>query len=222
MDTERVVQAPPYTTEALAVPTPDALYPQGMPTPRGTTLAGAPSTAESAVEERGIGVEGETVIWEGRYALRNFIGRLVGAVILTLAWAALALWAWSGQNLNYSIAAVVTGVAVLVIWLALAWRMLMARLGHFYRLTNRRLFVSTGVFNRRRDQMELLRIQDVYTKQGLIQRFLSIGTVVVVSSEPHFPVMYLAGVDEPKRVMDLIWHHARAERDLRSVKVDQI
>lgn len=70
--------------------------------------------------------------------------------------------------------------------------------------------------------MELLRVQDVYTRQSLFQRWLSVGTVVIVSSEPHFPLLYLTGVDDPKYVMDLVWHHARAERDRRSVKVDQI
>ena len=65
-------------------------------------------------------------------------------------------------------------------------------------------------------------MQDVYTKQTLTQRWLALGTVVVVSTEPHFPILYLTGVDDPKGVMDLVWHHARAERDRRSVKVDQI
>jgi len=68
----------------------------------------------------------------------------------------------------------------------------------------------------------LLRINDVYTKQTLIGRWLSVGTVVVVSSEAQLPMVYLAGVDDPKSVMDLIWHYARSERDRRSVKVDQV
>ncbi len=33
---------------------------------------------------------------------------------------------------------------------------------------------------------------------------------------------YLTGVDDPKGLMDLIWHHARKERGLRSVKVDEV
>ena len=33
---------------------------------------------------------------------------------------------------------------------------------------------------------------------------------------------YLAGVDDPKEVMNTVWHYARAERDHRSVMVDRV
>jgi hypothetical protein len=76
---------------------------------------------------------------------------------------------------------------------------------------------------RHRDQIELLRVQDVYVKQqGLFARLLNVGTVVIESSEERLPVHYLAGVSDPKSLMDLVWHHARKERDLRSVKVDNV
>jgi len=45
---------------------------------------------------------------------------------------------------------------------------------------------------------------------------------VVVSSEPQLPTFYLAGVNDPKRVMDLVWHCARAEREGKSVQVDNV
>ena len=70
--------------------------------------------------------------------------------------------------------------------------------------------------------MELLSVKDVFTRQTLIERWLSLGTVVVVSSERDLPVFYVTGVQDPKEVMDLIWHHARSERDHRSVKVDHV
>jgi hypothetical protein len=102
------------------------------------------------------------------------------------------------------------------------YRIMLARFGHFYRLTTRRLFVSTGLMRRRRDQMELLHVKDVFTRQTLIERWLSLGTVVVVADDKELPIFYLAGVDDPKRVMDLVWNYARAERDNRSVRVDQV
>ena len=71
--------------------------------------------------------------------------------------------------------------------------------------------------------MELLRVKDVFTRQlTLMERILGLGTVVVAPTEKDIPTLLLAGVTEPKRLMDLIWHHARAERDQRSVKVDSI
>lgn len=177
---------------------------------------------ETRQQATGVGTDGETNVWEARYSMKNFLGRLTFWGIATAAWIALAIYVWPYNHDNLAILAIFAGIAVLGAWFILARRILLARFGHYYRLTNRRLFVSTGLFNRRRDQMELLRVQDVYTRQSLFQRGLGVGTVVVVSSEPHFPILYLTGVDDPKYVMDLVWHHARAERDRRSVKVDQI
>ncbi len=71
--------------------------------------------------------------------------------------------------------------------------------------------------------MELLTVKDVFTRQqSLLERWLSLGTVVVVPTQKDAPTFYVTGVDDPKEVMDLIWHHARSERDVRTVKVDEV
>ena len=101
--------------------------------------------------------------------------------------------------------------------------MIQARLGYKYRLTTRRLFIATGIMHRETDQLELLRVQDVYNRQvNLMERLLDVGSVVIVSDQKTLPNYVLLGVSDPKGVMDLIWHHARAEQDQRNVRVEQI
>jgi len=187
---------------------------------------GAPA-GETQQEALGVGTEGETTIWTGRYSVKNFIGRILLRITVTAVW--LVLLSYLGDKEHYpgrfdwSLFVWITGGAVALYWLVLAWQVALGRLGHFYELTNRRLFIETGVFRRRRDQMELLKVQDVYVKQqGLFSRLLNLGTVVVELSEERLPIHYLAGVDDPNAVMDRIWQYARTERDLRSVKVDQV
>jgi uncharacterized membrane protein YdbT with pleckstrin-like domain len=174
-----------------------------------------------------VGTQGEISVWKGGYSVKNFVLRIVIGVAITLAW--LGLMAYLGdryqnpRHRGWDFLVWITGAAVVLFWIALGWRVLRARLGHLYELTNRRLFVDTGLFRRRRDQIELLRVQDIYVKQqGLFSRLLGIGTVVIESSEERLPVHYLAGFSDPNDLMNLIWHHARKERDLRSVKVDQV
>ena len=182
----------------------------------GTNCQSQPDKIDPAVDE-------EQTIWEGRYSMKNFIMRLTGIGIVTVAWTALWFWSHAGTDRGgWSTLAVVAGILLLLVWLVLARRIILARFGHKYRLTDRRVFVATGVFTRRRDQMELIKAQDVFTNQTISQRLFGVGTVVVVSSEAHFPIMYLTGVDEPKEVMDLVWKHARSERDNRAVHVDQV
>ncbi|MEO6809706.1 MAG: PH domain-containing protein [Isosphaeraceae bacterium] len=174
-------------------------------------------------------VDTEEDLWEARYSLRNFLGRLVGLGLFSLAWFGLWIYASqepggtnAGARTGLSILLWIAGLTLLVLWLAILRRIVLARFGHHYRLTNRRLFVSTGLFNRRRDQMELLQIKDVYLRQTFFQRLLSLGTVVVVSQEQHYPLMYLTGVDDPQAVMDMIWQQSRTERDNRSVHIDHV
>jgi len=198
------------------------LYPARGPEPAGTRPEAAEELEKETLEHNGAGIEGEEPVWEGRYVLKNFVGRLVWRVLATIASLALVTYTWGYNHRDLIVPATIFGVFMVAAWLTIAYRMIFATYGHFYRLTTRRLFVSTGMLQRRRDQMELLRVADVFTRQNWVERLLSLGTVVVVSSEKALPTIYLPGVSDPKRVMDLIWHYARAERDRRSIKVQDV
>lgn len=204
----------------------NALYPPAGPMPAGTRSEAVEATGGQAPanSQDGVGIEGEEVVWEAAYAMKNFLGRITARALLTLGWIALAIYTWGYHTSSGGLVAVtvVAGVVLAGLWLALGYRILQARFGHHYRLTTRRLFVSSGLMRRRRDMLELLRVKDVFTRQTLVERWLSLGTVVVVSSDHDLPAFYLTGVNDPKGVMDLVWHHARSERDRRSVKVESV
>ncbi|MEJ7636862.1 MAG: PH domain-containing protein [Singulisphaera sp.] len=200
---------------------PDRLYPQGSSP---VAAAPAPVDAPQAGSEKantGAGVEGEETVWEGRYAMKNFLGRIAFRVLLTVAWIVLAGYTWGYGHEKIQILTILAGIALVLIWVALFYRIAQARYGHYYRLTTRRLFVSTGLYKRRRDQVELIKVSDVFTEQKLIERWLAVGTVVVKSSEAASR-RATWGVNDPKEVMNIVWHYARAERDHRSVMVDRV
>jgi len=212
---------PPSVAEPPAA---DPLRPPPKPGATADQLKAAAAVTgdETRNEAAGKGIEGEEVVWEARYAMKNFLGRLVFRTLLTIGWMALAVYTWGYSDGSLALLTIIAGVALLALWAQIIYRIIQARFGHYYRLTTRRLFISTGLMRRRRDMMELLRVKDVFTRQTLVERWLSLGTVVVVCSDRDLPTFYIAGVDDPKRVMDLIWHHARAEREGRSVIVDNV
>lgn len=218
------------STEDVEPTTTPPIPPESSSQPSNTKEPRVPEPTESSTPrdqvQPGIGIEGEFIVWEGRYSYKNFLGRLILRVLASVAWFALAYWAWgrtaeAGHSLR--IFAAITGVLVLLYWLQLLWRVIQARLSHYYRLTNKRLFVWTGVLQRRNDQLELMKINDIYTRHpSLLNRILNVGTVVIESQEERNPIVYLTGVDVPDQVMDTVWHTSRAERDGHTVRVDQV
>lgn len=230
---EQITTTDPTVLAATAIN-----IPPPQPPPAQTTPQAAPETAAPAVApvtappqalvtpNQGIGVEGEFNVWEGRYSMKNFIGRFLFRMVLTIAWIALAIYVWGGTTARTQMmgfVTIATGIVLLAFWLYLLWQVLVARMSHHYRLTNRRLFVSTGIFDRRRDQVELLNVKDLYIRQpSLFHRWSGVGTIVIESSEQKLPITYLTGVDDPKEVMDLVWHCARSEREGKAVQVERV
>ncbi|WP_435022089.1 PH domain-containing protein [Tundrisphaera sp. TA3] len=188
------------------------------------TTAGDELEVGSGKSAEQVGVEGEVDVWTGRYSMLNFIGRIAVRVVLTIAAIALAIRAGNEADYHWLRRLnMVFAIIIAAMWLYLGYRMLRAWYSHFYRLTTRRLFVSSGIVQRRREMLELLRIKDVTMRQNsLFERWFGLGTVIVVSTEKGAPTFYLLGVRDPKVVLDRIWHHARSERDIRSVKIDHV
>ncbi len=184
----------------------------------------APEIEESKAEDTpGPGIEGEETVWEGHYSGKNFLGRIALGGLLVALWLFLFSYLnWGGQGGGWSFWTIAAGLIVLAYWVNLGYRYLRAYRGHHYRLTNRRLFVTTGFFRRRVDQLELIRIKDVYIQQSMIGDWLGIGNVVVISSEQTLPKAYLLGINEPRRIMDLIWHHMRLEQSSKTERINPV
>jgi Bacterial PH domain len=222
---EPMTETPPQPqTQIEPVPAADGPVIVAPGAPGAIVQAAAPQTDEA--EGTGPGIEGEETVWEGHYSGRNFIGRMVFGGLLVLAWLYLFFNHWrtaQGPNASgWSFWSILLGLVVIGYWANLGYRYFRAYRGHHYRLTNRRLFVTTGFFTRRVDQLELIRIKDVYIQQNMVGDWLGIGNVVVISSEQTLPRAYLLGVDEPRRIMDLIWHHMRLEQELKTSRVHPV
>ena len=154
----------------------------------------------------------ELVLWDGRYSLWNFFGRIVWRLAATALFTPLAFVTWDKGRTDVAFFTILIGLGLAYAWVVLFYQILISAYSRHYTLTDRRLFISSGLFNSRKDQMELSRIHDVYTRRSLMERWLSLGTVVVVSTERELPVVSLTGVSEPDKIMDLIGKHAKNER----------
>jgi membrane protein YdbS with pleckstrin-like domain len=105
-------------------------------------------------------------------------------------------------------------------WLLLGATVLYRRLSIRYRLTRFRLFFERGILSRTIDRVETIDIDDVTVTQGLIERMLGIGTIMVVSSDRTLPQLRMIGIDHVKAVADVIDSTRRAERQRRGLYVE--
>ena len=64
----------------------------------------------------------------------------------------------------------------------------------FYQITNQRVRVVRGLLGKERDDIELIRIQDLDLDQSLGERFLNVGDINLKSSDPTLPEVTLNNV----------------------------
>ncbi len=161
-------------------------------------------------------------MWEGRVSAKIFLGRMICGGVLLLAALALATAKWMFGYTTLTFLTYFVGAVTVIYVLAFAFNIFRARRRHFYRLTTRRLFLTTGLLQRRVDQVELVRVKDLFVRQSLLGTWLNVGTVILISSEQTLPKAHLLGIEEPRRVLDLIWRQTRLERDRRTTEVNPV
>lgn len=81
-----------------------------------------------------------------------------------------------------------------------------------YVVTNQRVRVIRGLLGKDREDIELVRIQDIDHKQTLGERILNIGDVYIRSSNASDPEVTLRNVTDPDKVHEVI---RRAMMDAR-------
>jgi membrane protein YdbS with pleckstrin-like domain len=196
-----------------------------------------PFTAQRAQATAVAGQPPEKELWAGSYSPKAMIGWFLAAGLVTIA--GIVLISISGQ-----VAAWIPFIAVVVImWAALAAVTSYNRLSVRYNLTTYRLFHEKGLLSRTRDRIEVIDIDDVTLSQGPIERLLNIGTIHIISSDESLRQKALEeadksaskvdstkvdgrldmpGIDDVRRVADLIDNTRRAERNRRGVFLENV
>ncbi|MBN1219515.1 MAG: PH domain-containing protein [Anaerolineae bacterium] len=74
----------------------------------------------------------------------------------------------------------------------------------YYQITSERIRVSEGLLGKEREDIELVRIQDIDHKQSLTERAFNIGDIYVRSHDPSQPEMVLNNVSNPEEVHEIL------------------
>jgi membrane protein YdbS with pleckstrin-like domain len=168
---------------------------------------GAPRSTASAPNEE--------PLWSGSYSPKAMAGWIIGAGVLTIAAAIGASLAGTGAWIAFAIGAV-------LVWAALALVALYRRMTVRYELTTFRLFHESGLLSRTRDRIEVIDIDDVTLRQGLIERMFDVGTIYVQSSDMTHGNLSMTGIENARQVTDLIDNTRRAERQRRGLFMENV
>ena len=93
------------------------------------------------------------------------------------------------------------GAAVLVIFLIVLLWGLIRRITTTYTITNRRLTIRSGLLSREMHETRLERVQNVNSRQRLLERLLRVGTVDFDTAGGAAYDFKFRGVDHPARIV---------------------
>lgn len=86
-----------------------------------------------------------------------------------------------------------------------------------YELEEERLFIRTGFFTRREDEVRLYRILDISWQQTLGQRIFGLGTIHCCSSDATMKEFDIHSVKKPREVKELLSQKVEEQRDKKRV-----
>ncbi len=112
------------------------------------------------------------------------------------------------------------GVGLVII--ALRW---LQNIATSYELTDQRLIIRTGIFNKKTDEIELYRVKDVTVSYSLINQWADIGAISITSSDPTTQGGTLVLRDIPRarairEELRTLVDNARQARRVREMDVD--
>ena len=97
------------------------------------------------------------------------------------------------------------------------WRWIVIRCFR-YSVSDQRIRVTQGVFNKRTDSIELYRVKDVVLLQPFGLRMFGVGNVELRTSDMTSPLLTLNAVPDPAALREKILLAAEARRDVKGVR----
>ncbi|EAQ78820.1 PH domain-containing protein [Blastopirellula marina] len=160
----------------------------------------------------------EEQLWAGNYSVKDMYGTWIITAVLSVTALVVA-----GVFFLAMIPVVLGVVAVVaVIWIFLLCRLAWRKWSVQYELTTQRFVHQSGILSRTTDRIEVIDIDDVTFNQSIFDRMFGVGTITVTSSDRTHPTLVLDGIEDVKRVADLIDGARRKERIRRGIHIEAV
>lgn len=91
-----------------------------------------------------------------------------------------------------------------------------------YKLTEDRLFVETGFFSTKYEEIVLYRIKDISLKRTLWQKICGVGTITVQSSDKTTPLLVIKNVKRSFAVKELLHESVEQQKLARRYRISEV
>ena len=90
-----------------------------------------------------------------------------------------------------------------------------------YALSEDRLFLETGLFNIKDEEVVLYRVRDISMRRTFGQRLFGVGTVTVISSDKSMPKIELKNVKKPRDVKEMLHKFVEEMKINRKIRIGE-
>jgi uncharacterized membrane protein YdbT with pleckstrin-like domain len=87
-----------------------------------------------------------------------------------------------------------------------------------YEISTERIKITTGIFSKRTNALELYRVKDYSLKEPFFYRLFRLGNIHIVTSDQSTPVLELRAIPQARTLMDELRKHVELRRDLKRVR----
>jgi len=142
--------------------------------------------------------EGEEVRWSGRPSLVTILPELLtGGVLAAIGLVVIVLFSEMRAAIAVGVLVVLSGLAIAALAYLRWWRLM-------YVITTQEIYVKEGLISRDVTQIRLDRVQNTTYNQSVLQRLLSIGTVVLYTAGSGTMDVEMEDVPRPERVTGIL------------------
>lgn len=128
-----------------------------------------------------------------RYSWKNYIGHLIILLVIIILFGLMAMEAL--------VVVILVGVLAALVSLFLIW---LNRLSNLYVVTKERTSWQKGILSRETIEIENKNIRTINVRQGVIQRLLKIGQVMIATAGTTEFEITMKGIDNPHKVKSSI------------------
>lgn len=86
-----------------------------------------------------------------------------------------------------------------------------------YRLTKEKLFIETGFFSKKEEEVRLYRVMDLTLKRPLGQRFWGLGTIHCCTADKSTPEFDILRIKKAKEIKDMISDMVEQQREEKRI-----